>query len=516
MSSAFAPRRALLSVSDKKSLVPLAQGLVSLGIDLLASGGTEKALREAGIAVTAVSKFTGAPELLGGRVKTLHPRVHGGILARRGHDEAELEAHGLEPIDIVVVNLYPFSQAAARGVDDDSLIEEIDIGGPTLLRAAAKNSAGVLVLCDPEDYEGALQKLREGTMDLDERRRMARKAFAQTAAYDSAILSELDKRWAQDDALPENLHLSLSRVETLRYGENPHQRAALYSPPGPKLGLAAARQLGGKELSYNNLVDAQGAWRFVADWPGRLTACVVKHASPCGAALADSALSAIREAWNADPLSAFGGIVAFNSELGEAAAEFLTAKDRFFEVLIARSYSEAALERLLKKKNLRVLAISEDAPAARQLRAIDGGVLVQEADRPIQESLNLVCSPQPEQVLSKAREADAAFAIHCVTHVRSNGIAIVRDGVLVGVGGGQPSRVEAVRIALEKAGERARGGTLASDAFFPFPDGVELAASGGLALIVQPGGSLRDAEVTEAARRLGLFMIHTGRRHFYH
>lgn len=510
-------RRALLSVSDKRKLVEFATGLSKLGFELLASGGTAKKLREAGLTVTGVSDHTGAPEILGGRVKTLHPRIHGGILARRGHpsDEEDLKAQEIAPIELVAVNLYPFEEAAAQKVDDAALIEKIDIGGPTLIRAAAKNWQHVAVVCDPNDYDAVLAQLQENTtLSAETRRELSLKAFQRTAAYDRAIVAELEQRLSSGESgLPAQRVEVLNKVEDLRYGENPHQAAALYAPAGELQGLAGAEILGGKALSYNNLMDADGAWNFVRE-QSAATACVVKHASPCGAFQHDDPAKAIEGAYRGDPLSAFGGIIAYNRPLNLEAAEFITAKGRFVEVVIATDYSEEALARLKKKKKMRILKVTRPTSLEKRLvtRIIDGGVLVQENDAPAPEEFKVVSKAQPDEAMM----SELAFAIHCVKHVRSNAIVLVKDGELVGVGGGQPSRVDAVGIACRKAGERAKGSILASDAFFPFPDGVEAAAEAGVRFVIQPGGSIRDDAVTEAADRLGLVMVHTGKRHFLH
>lgn len=511
-------RRALLSVSDKTNLVEFASGLTKLGFELLASGGTAKKLRDAGLTVIGVSDYTGAPEILGGRVKTLHPRIHGGILARRGlqEDEKDLEEQDIQGFDIVAVNLYPFEEAAAQGVDDAALIEKIDIGGPTLMRAAAKNWQHVAIVCDPGDYEAVLGELEtSSTLSPETRRNLSLKAFQRTAAYDRAIVAELTQRMSDDEdkVFPPQRIEVLNKVEVLRYGENPHQAAALFAPPGELQGLAGAEILGGKALSYNNLMDADGAWNFVRECSAP-TACVVKHASPCGAFQHEDPAKAIEGAYRGDPLSAFGGIIAFNNEINLEAAEFITAKGRFVEVVIATGFTEDALARLKKKKKMRILKITRPTSTEKRFltRIIDGGVLVQENDAPAPEEFKVVSKAQPDEGMM----SELAFAIHCVKHVRSNAIVLVKNGELVGVGGGQPSRVDAVGLACRKAGERAQGSILASDAFFPFPDGVEAAAEAGVRFVIQPGGSIRDEAVTEAADRLGLVMVHTGKRHFLH
>lgn len=511
-------RRALLSVSDKTGLVELARALAARSVELLASGGTARALEQAGLDVIRVSDYTGAPEILGGRVKTLHPKIHGGILARRerSEDAAELAERAIGLIDLVVVNLYPFEDASAGDLGDAELTEQVDIGGPTLLRAAAKSWSSVAVLCDPGDYADAIAALeREGGFDEALRKRLALKAFERTAAYDAAIAAEWRRRWTESDedaAWPAHFTLGGRRLRELRYGENPHQRAALYAEPGAPWGLAGAELLGGKALSYNNLVDAEAAWSFVEEWP-EPAACIVKHASPCGACAQDDAAAAIEGAFRGDPLSAFGGILAFNRELDLAAAKAVCAKGRFIEVVIAAGFSAEALARLKKKKAMRILKVSAAAPGPRvTVRPIAGGFLVQDADDAGPETLTVVGAHKPEA----ARMLELPFALHCVKHVRSNAIVFVKDNEMLGAGGGQPSRVDAVKQAAAKAGERARGAILASDAFFPFPDGVEAGAEAGAVVVVQPGGSKRDDEVTAAADKLGLAMIHSHRRHFKH
>lgn len=504
-------RRALLSVSNKSGLADFAQGLDALGIELLSSGGTARALEAVGLKVKRVSDWTESPEMLGGRVKTLHPRIHGGILARRDHeaDQADCKEHQIEPIDLVVVNLYPFEQAAAKGVSEAELIEEIDIGGPTLLRAAAKNHQHVAVLCDPTDYADILKELKDTqTLSLVTRQRLALKAFERTARYDAAIVQELSERL--EHAADHHVLMGV-KVRELRYGENPHQRASLFSHQVDAEGLAGADLLNGKALSYNNLVDADGAWSFVRDF-GPNTACVVKHAAPCGASRASSLVEAVEGAFRGDPLSAFGGIVAVNETMTLEAAKAITKKGRFVEVVIAPDYEQQALARLKRKKAMRVLKVDQPVKERTMLRCISGGFLVQDLDLDHQEQWNVV----GEHGLESDDLASLEFAVHCVKFVRSNAIVLTQGLELVGVGGGQPSRVDAVHIAVRKAGERSQGAILASDAFFPFPDGVEAAAKAGVKIVIQPGGSKRDDEVTAAANRLGLVMIHTGRRHFLH
>jgi len=504
--------RALLSVHDKTGLLDLARGLRELGWDLISTGGTQQALAAAGIPVRSVADLTGAAEILGGRVKSLHPKVHGGILARRdlpGH-MAELSQAGIEPIDLVAVNLYPFLKVVRGGADLAEALENIDIGGPTLLRAAAKNFTHVLPLVDPTDYDRVLEGLQQGEIPPAERRRLAYKAFQHVAAYDTAIAQYLRD---PEQALPDLFTIALSREMELRYGENPHQRGALYLEEGPRppAGIAAARKLHGKDLSYNNILDADAAWRSVSDF-ARPTVAVIKHANPCGLASHPDQAEAYRRAHQGDPVSAYGGIVALNRPLGEAAAQEIAKT--FYEVVVAPAYEEGALALLKKKRDLRLLQVPPDTDAGLELRKVGGGFLVQEEDRYPDETLELRVvtrkAPTEDQM------ADLLFAWKAVKHVKSNAIVLAREEMLLGVGAGQPNRVTSVYLALRGAGERARGAVLASDAFFPFADNVELAAQGGIAAIVQPGGSIRDQEVIAAADSHGLAMVFTGVRHFRH
>jgi len=507
----------LVSVSDKRGLVPFVQGLVRLGFSILSTGGTAQVLREAGVVVTDVASFTGSPEMLGGRVKTLHPKIFAGILAQLENPQhrEEMEAHGIPPIALVVVNLYPFAEVAAReGVSAAEVIENIDIGGPSLLRAAAKNHERVTVVVDPADYPAVLAWLeKEGSVPTEQRRELAIKAFQHTASYDATIAARL----------PHFLGLPGSRVwealapwlgaeeEPLRYGENPHQWAIFARPRKPK-GFAAFQQLQGKELSYNNLMDADGAWRALWDLPGP-GVVVVKHANPCGVALGDQPEDAYRRAFACDPVSAFGGVIAFSHQVDEATAKALA--EQFTEVVLAPDYTPKALEVLRKKKNLRVLAVPRPQGNYPRLRAVDGGLLVQEADEGFPESFQVVSRRFPT---AKERQA-GELAWRVVKHVISNAIVVANDSATLGIGGGQPSRVDACRIAVDKArtfGHKLEGSVAASDAFFPFPDGVRLLAEAGVSFVVQPGGSIRDEEVIAAADELGIAMAFTGRRHFRH
>lgn len=503
-------RRALLSVYDKTGLLDYARALVALGVELVGSGGTARALQEAGLPVTPVEALTGYPELLGGRVKTLHPAIHGGLLARRTPEHlAELAAQGLAPIDLVVCSLYPFERTVGTlGVTEAEAIEQIDIGGVTLLRAAAKNHESVTVVCDPADYPTSLEELAQP--NPARRRALALKAFRHTAAYDAAIATWLAEGSDPDPVLPQALNLAATRVQALRYGENPHQRAALYrlaDSPWPYT------QLQGKELSYNNLVDMDAAWAIPLAFDEPCVA-IIKHTNPCGLALGPTATAAFERALACDPVSAFGSIIAVNREIDEDFAQALGRSKLFVEVLVAPGYTPGALERLARRANCRVMQAARSGGPARVLRGLRGGLLVQTPDDPAREGATwrVVSSraPSPEE-LEQLR-----FAWQAVRFVRSNAIVLVRDHAAVGVGAGQMNRVDSVRLAVSRAGARAQGSVLGSDAFFPFADGVEAAAAAGVTAVIQPGGSVRDEEVIATAERLGLAMIFTGERHFLH
>lgn len=512
---------ALLSVSDKQGVVALATALHRRhGYNLLSSGGTAATLAAAGLPVTRVADHTGAPEILGGRVKTLHPRIHGGILARREDPahRADLEAQAITPIDVVVVNLYPFRETVADpDVSWEKAVETIDIGGPAMVRAAAKNHADVAVLTDPGQYADFLAALAEGRVDAPLRRQLALEAFRHTASYDSAIsawLAENLEPGAQQDP---PLRLELPLRQTLRYGENPHQQAGWYSEPGA--GWGAARQLQGKELSFNNLLDLDAALATVREfgYGGEVhpAAVVVKHTNPCGVAVGGSAAEALTRALEADAISAFGGIVALNAVVDGASAERLTSL--FLECVVAPGFSEEALARLGAKANLRLLELPAAAVARasrRQLRTVLGGLLAQDLDdQPASEADWRVVSQRPP---SPAELDDLRFAWRLVRHVRSNAIVVASGGVSLGIGAGQMNRVGSARLALEAAGAGSRGAVLASDGFFPFGDTVRLAADHGITAVIQPGGSVRDRESIQACDQLDLAMVCTGRRHFLH
>jgi phosphoribosylaminoimidazolecarboxamide formyltransferase/IMP cyclohydrolase len=519
-------RRALLSVSDKTGLVDFARGLAGLGVELISTGGTRKVLAEAGLPVRDISGVTGFPEILDGRVKTLHPNIHGGILAVRGNPEhvRTIEAQGIQLIDLVVCNLYPFEATVARaGSTHEDIVENIDIGGPTLVRAAAKNYHDVAIVTDPAQYFTVLEDLRaQGGTTLPARARLAAAAFARSAAYDAAINAYFTRRLAGADALdfPATLDLSFECRSPLRYGENPHQKAAFYIEPGQSTAcVATAETLHGKELSYNNLLDLDSALNLVREF-AEPAAVVIKHNNPCGGAVAATLGEAFQKAYEGDPLSAFGGVLGFNRELDEATALQITEPGRFVECVIAPGYSEAAFRVLTTrptwKKNVRILRTGslDTAPAGLDYRRIDGGLLVQTRDRGGDEfvAARVVSQRQP----SAEESADLRFAWLVCKHVKSNAIVLARGGKVLGVGAGQMSRVDSVHLAGRKAGELARGSVMASDAFFPFRDNVDAAAKLGVTCIVQPGGSVRDQESVDACNEHGLAMIFTGVRHFRH
>jgi phosphoribosylaminoimidazolecarboxamide formyltransferase/IMP cyclohydrolase len=517
-------QRAILSVTDKTGLVDFARQLSGLGIELISTGGTAKLLRDSGIAVKDISELTGFPEMLDGRVKTLHPKVHGGILHRRenpAHVSAVAE-HGIQPIDMVVVNLYAFEKTAAKpGVAFEELIENIDIGGPSMIRSAAKNFHDVAVVTSPSDYPAIAEELTRsnGALSLETKWRLAQKAFATTAAYDSAIASTLDRvpdvknfQLPAAEAFPQTLRLSFQKTLDLRYGENPHQKAAMYSD-GSGAGVANARQLQGKELSYNNIVDLQAAWDLAQEFdPDDGPVCaIIKHTNPAGAATGKTLAEAYKRALECDPVSAFGGVIGVNRPIdGEAAEEM---HKLFLEVIAAPAFDEAAKVRFATKKNLRLVEVKA-APQKWILKNVSGGVLLQDNDvRPLQSiDLKVVTQRPPTPEETRA----LLFAWKVCKHVKSNAIVYARDGQTVGVGAGQMSRVDAAKIGAMKAQLPLKGTVAASDAFFPFPDGVEEIAKAGATAIIQPGGSQRDPEVIAAADRLGLAMLFTGVRHFRH
>ena len=523
-------RRALLSVSDKAGLVELGAALAGRGVELVSTGGTAKALRDAGLTVMDISELTGFPEMMDGRVKTLHPKVHGGLLAVRDNPEhaAAMEAHGIGAIDLVVVNLYPFEATVMKGAPRDEVIENIDIGGPSMVRSAAKNHAFVTIVTDPADYAGLLAELEahDGATSYEFRKLMAARAFAATASYD-AMISQWFAFADQQQLFPETLAIMGARAEELRYGENPHQRAALYIPKGPHgAGIAQARQVQGKELSYNNLADADAALELCAEFRGQAPAVViVKHANPCGVAQANSLLEAWQGALACDDVSAFGGIVAVNVPLDGPTAEAICAI--FTEVVVAPDADEAAIAVFSAKKNLRLLltgTLPDPRRGGLQVKPITGGLLVQTRDNGAitLADLKVVTSRAP----SEQELQDCLFAWTVARHVKSNAIVYAKDGITAGIGAGQMNRRDSSRIAALKAAEAAEkfgwaaprtyGSAVASDAFFPFADGLLAAAEAGATAVIQPGGSMRDAEVIAAANEAGLAMVFTGMRHFRH
>ena len=517
--------KALLSVYDKTGIVEFSRLVASAGYELISTGGTHRTIsEEGGLPVMQVAEVTGSPEILEGRVKTLHPVIYAGLLARRESPEhmAELKNQGIDTIDLVVVNLYPFVETISR--EDVTLadaLENIDIGGPAMLRAAAKNFPSVAVVVDPADYAWVGEKLADGGLTAQDRRGLAAKAFHHVSTYDAAVTGYLmagsdPEGTVGKDELPDTLTISLKKVAGLRYGENPHQSGALYaawnSPVGAPVGMAGARQLHGRELSYNNLMDADAAWRTASDFADA-TVAVVKHANACGLASRDDIAQAYRQAYEGDTVSAFGGIVAFNRTVTAAAAEAM--EPVFYEVVIAPDYEPAALEILQKKRNLRILVI-EGQPdnAAYDLRPIRGGILFQTAD--VIKEDPAAWNTATQRAPTDSEMKDLAFAWKAAKHIKSNVIVFAKDLALMGMGAGQPNRVVSVHLSQRAAGDKARGSVLASDAFFPFADNIELAAEAGITAIVQPGGSIRDDEVIAAADKAGMAMVLTGVRHFRH
>lgn len=515
--AATAIKRALISVSDKTGLIPFAQGLAEQDIELISTGGTARALKDAGLTVKEVAEITGFPEILDGRVKTLHPRIHSGILAVRDKEEhqRQLEEHHITPIDLVVVNLYPFAETIARpDVTFEEAIENIDIGGPSMVRAAAKNHAYVTIVVDPVDYEPVLAELKEkGQISSELRRRLAAKAFRHTAGYDALIAQYLSEQ--AGERFPERLTLTFDKVQTLRYGENPHQEAAFYQEPlARQSGIAQAEQLHGKELSYNNINDADAALQLVREFE-EPAVVAIKHTNPCGVGLGSTLAEAFQKAYEADPVSIFGGIIAVNRPVDQAVADRMA--ELFLEVIIAPDFTPEALARLTQKKNIRLLKLDVNGGEDQQVqlvRSVTGGLLVQEADfgQLNEEELKVVTQRAP----SEAEWEQLFFAWKVVKHVKSNAIVLAKDGQTLGVGAGQMNRVGAARIAIEQAGMKAKGAVLASDAFFPMKDTVEEAAKAGISAIIQPGGSIRDEESIQEADRHGIAMVFTGMRHFKH
>ncbi|KAA5833554.1 bifunctional phosphoribosylaminoimidazolecarboxamide formyltransferase/IMP cyclohydrolase [Saccharopolyspora hirsuta] len=512
-----AVRRALIGVSDKSGLLELATGLHAAGVEIVSTGGTARTIAAAGVPVTPVEELTGFPEALDGRVKTLHPRVHAGLLAdlRRPEHADQLRDLDIAPFDLLVVNLYPFVQTVASGAAPDEVIEQIDIGGPAMVRASAKNHANVAVVVDPSRYEWVLEQVREGGFTLADRVELAAAAFRHTASYDVAVASWMSKVPTGDDSVfPGWIGETWERRSALRYGENPHQPAALYVSGGEATGLAAAAQLHGKEMSYNNYVDADAAWRAAHDHSEPCVA-IIKHANPCGIAVAEDIAVAHRKAHECDPVSAYGGVIATNREVTVAMAEQVA--EIFTEVIVAPGYADGAVDVLSKKKNIRILTAQPPKSGRVEMRAISGGMLVQgsdaidaEGDDPANWTL-AAGSPVDDATL-----ADLKFAWRACRAVKSNAILLADDGATVGVGMGQVNRVDSARLAVSRAGDRAKGSVAASDAFFPFADGPQVLLDAGVRAIVQPGGSVRDADTIAAAEAAGVPLYFTGTRHFAH
>ncbi|WP_285031389.1 bifunctional phosphoribosylaminoimidazolecarboxamide formyltransferase/IMP cyclohydrolase [Mycolicibacterium sp. lyk4-40-TYG-92] len=516
-------RRALISVYDKTGLAELARGLHAAGVTLVSTGSTAKTIAAEGIPVTPVEEVTGFPEVLDGRVKTLHPRVHAGLLAdtRKAEHLAALDELGVEAFELVVVNLYPFTQTVASGASEDECVEQIDIGGPSMVRAAAKNHPSVAVVVDPLGYDGVLAAVNAGGFTLEERKKLASLAFRHTAEYDVAVASWMGSVLVPGDdeasaaGMPAWLGATWRRSDVLRYGENPHQKAALYSDDAGWPGLAQAEQLHGKEMSYNNFTDADAAWRAAFDHE-EICVAIIKHANPCGIAVSSiSVADAHRKAHECDPLSAFGGVIAANTAVTEEMAE--TVADIFTEVIVAPAFEPGAVEILSRKKNIRILVASEPQPGGTEFRQVSGGLLVQQRDAldaagddPANWTLATGSPADPETL------ADLVFAWRACRAVKSNAIVVATNGATVGVGMGQVNRVDAARLAVERGGDRVRGAVAASDAFFPFPDGLETLTNAGVKAVVHPGGSVRDDEVTAAAAAAGITLYLTGARHFAH
>ncbi|MBO8157511.1 MAG: bifunctional phosphoribosylaminoimidazolecarboxamide formyltransferase/IMP cyclohydrolase [Bacillaceae bacterium] len=512
----MANKRALISVSNKQGVVEFAKGLEALGVEIISTGGTKSLLEEEGVAVKSVSDVTGFPEILDGRVKTLHPAIHGGLLAVRDSEkhQQQLEEQQITPIDLVVVNLYPFKETISkRDVTFEDAIENIDIGGPTMLRSAAKNHEYVTVVVDPEDYDRVLDALKQGDVSREDRRRLAAKVFRHTANYDAMISKYLTEQTGEE--WPENFTVTYEKAQDLRYGENPHQQAAFYKDPFITKGsIASSKQLNGKALSYNNINDADAALAIVKEFK-EPAAVAIKHTNPCGVGTGETLIEAYERAYEADPVSIFGGIVAVNREVDEQTA--LKMKEIFLEIILAPSFSEQALDILKQKKNLRLLEVDlseTEAKPERKLTSVHGGVLIQEEDRYTLDQAE-ISIPTKREPTDKEWE-DLKLAWKIVKHVKSNAILLAKDQMTIGVGAGQMNRVGAAKIAVEQAGDKVKGAVMASDAFFPMDDTVELAGKAGITAIIQPGGSIRDEDSIKKADEYGIAMVFTGVRHFKH
>ena len=509
-------KRALISVSDKTGIVEFAKGLHELGVEIISTGGTMKAIADAGIPVMSVSEVTGFPEMMDGRVKTLHPKIHGGILAVRdnpAHVKA-LKEHGITGIDLVAVNLYPFRETIARpGVTRAEAVENIDIGGPSMVRAAAKNYKYVTIVVDPAQYGEVLERIREDRLTEEFRIDLSRKAFLHTGLYDCAIADYMTKEInGSGEGLPDIFAKAYVKIQNLRYGENPHQKAAFYRDPEAKDGIASARQLHGKELSYNNIVDMEAAWDLACEWKDTPACVVVKHTNPCGTALGTSALDAFKRAFAADSKSAFGGIVAMNRECDKETAEEM--KPIFFEVIMAPKFSQEAVDILSAKKNIRLVEVADTEEKELQLHKVSGGLLVQTPDDSSETRADCTCVT--ERAPTEEEWQALEFGWKIVKHVKSNAIVLTGKDVTYGVGAGQMNRVGAADIAIAEAGEKCKGSIMASDAFFPFGDTIEAAGKAGITAVIQPGGSIRDQESIDMANKYGIAMVFTGHRHFRH
>lgn len=508
-------KRALISVSNKSNITDFAKGLSELGIEVISTGGTLKSLQESGVDAVAIDEVTGFPEIMDGRVKTLHPKVHGGLLGKRSNPDhmKQMEENDIQPIDIVVVNLYPFKETLQKaGVSKEEIIENIDIGGPTMLRSAAKNFEDVLVIVDPEDYPRVLEALKEDNVSLELRQQLAAKVFRHTANYDAMIAGYFAGETGEE--FPETYTVTYEKVQDLRYGENPHQAAAFYRAPlSTGLSLARAKQLHGKELSYNNIQDANAALEIVEEY-SEPAAVAVKHMNPCGIGVADSLSQAFQSAYDADPVSIFGGIIALNREVDAATAEILSGI--FLEIVVAPGFTNEALEILTQKKNIRLLEVdmTQTKEVTHKLTSVSGGVLIQHQDagRVTADDIKVVTKRQP----TEKEIADLLFAWKAVKHVKSNAIVLAKDNQTIGIGAGQMNRVGSAKIAIEQAGEKAQGSVLASDAFFPMPDTVENAIKAGVTAIIQPGGSKRDQDSIDVCDEHGIAMVYTNMRHFKH
>ena len=508
-------KRALISVTNKDGVVDFAKGLVELGFEIVSTGGTMKVLQENGVSCIAIDDVTGFPEMLDGRVKTLHPMVHGGLLYRRdlpSHVET-IKKHGIHPIDLVCVNLYEFEKALKAGKDLPDMIENIDIGGPSMLRSASKNYQSIPVLCDPKDYDKVLEEIRENQeTTLETRERLAAKVFRHTARYDAMIADYLTKKTHEE--FPESMTITFDKVQDLRYGENPHQKAAFYKGMNPQYSLANATQLHGKELSYNNIQDGNAAIEILKDFEGQYAAVGVKHMNPCGVGIGENIEAAWDKAYEADSISIFGGIVALNAKVEKGLAEKLSKI--FLEIIIAPDFSDEALEILTRKKNIRLMKLDTSLSVSSALKYtnVNDGLLVQEMDQHTinEEDLKCVTNRKPTEEEIK----QLLFGWKVVKHVKSNAIVLVKDDMTIGVGAGQMNRVGAARIAIEQAGEKAKGSVLASDAFFPMPDTVQEAIKAGVTAIIQPGGSIKDQLSIDECNEHGIAMVFTGVRHFKH